>query len=233
MTAPKRLHRLRASASKDGKDVARAIWEKHQKGTQTLVVLNTVERAKAIYDELRKLRKRSDTPTLLLVHSRFRPAEREQLNAALQEKGDAAADRIIVATQVVEAGVDISSRTLVTELAPWASIVQRIGRCNRTGNDGTEDDPAQVFWIDLDEKLAPPYELPTLNFARTHLQRLEGEGVSPKALGDYKAANETPGEPFLPFEHKHVIRRRDVLELFDTAPCPGSAGTGQLRVGRL
>jgi CRISPR-associated endonuclease/helicase Cas3 len=220
MTAAKVLRRLGVAASKDGKDVARAVWaeHRHQSGTQTLVVLNTVERAKAVYDELRKLRKRSETPALLLVHSRFRPAERERLNASLQEKDDAPVDRIIVATQVVEAGVDISSRTLVTELAPWASVVQRIGRCNRTGDDGTKENPARVFWIDLDEKLAPPYEPPALDFARKHLNRLEGEGVSPKALNDYKKANETPGEPFLPFEHKHVIRRRDVMELFDTSP---------------
>jgi CRISPR-associated endonuclease/helicase Cas3 len=28
-----------------------------------------------------------------------------------------------VATQVVEAGVDISARTLITELAPWPGLV--------------------------------------------------------------------------------------------------------------
>ena len=41
------------------------------------------------------------------------------------------AGRIVVATQVVEAGVDISARTLVTELAPWSSLVQRFGRVAR------------------------------------------------------------------------------------------------------
>jgi CRISPR-associated endonuclease/helicase Cas3 len=148
---------------------------------------------------------------LLLVHSRFRPYEREKLNKQLQEAGPAAADRIIVATQVVEAGVDISARTLVTELAPWASVVQRIGRCNRTGDDG----PGQVFWINLDtEKLAAPYEPDDLTFAREQLKKLEGKNVSPKALDDFKRAEKIT----LPFEHTHVVRRRDVLDLFDTSP---------------
>ncbi len=141
MTAEKTLHALSIVSSREMKDAARAVLEKQVVGTQTLVVLNTVERAKAMYDALAKLRTKAALAKLLLVHSRFRPAEREQLNRELQEKGAAAADRIIVATQVVEAGVDISARTLITELAPWASIVQRVGHAiapavNRTTGRG-------------------------------------------------------------------------------------------------
>ena len=111
-------------------------------------MLNTVERAKAVYAELEKLRKSPRRPDLLARPLAVPPAGTAGTERAAPRTGEAAADRIIVATQVVEAGVDISSRTLITELAPWASIVQRIGRCNRTGDDG----PGQVFWIDLDMK---------------------------------------------------------------------------------
>ncbi|MDX1969256.1 MAG: CRISPR-associated helicase Cas3' [Planctomycetaceae bacterium] len=209
MTADKTLKKLAATASKDGKAVAKDVLAQHQDNTQTLVVLNTVDRAKAVYDDLDKLRKKKSPPELLLVHSRFRPAERVKLNEALQSKTPG--DRIIVATQVVEAGVDITSRTMVTELAPWASIVQRIGRCNRTGHDG----PGRVFWVDVaDEKLAPPYEWSDLNFAREYLLKLEDQSVSPKALDDFKQSENIT----LPFEHTHVVRRRDLLDLFDTAP---------------
>lgn len=210
MTADKTLVACEAAASKDGKAVAKEVFKLHQPGTQTLVIANTVDRAKAVFAELEKLRKKSESPKLLLVHSRFRPHERRPLNDQLQDKGEAAKDRIIVATQVVEAGVDISSRTLITELAPWASIVQRIGRCNRTGDDA----PGRVFWIDLDEKQSLPYGDADLAFARAQLKKLDGQGVSPKQLADFKTA-----EGFeLPFEHNHVLRRRDLLDLFDTSP---------------
>jgi len=210
MTADKTLAKCEATASKDGKAVAKEVFKLHQAGTQTLVIANTVDRAKAVFAELEKLRKKSESPKLLLIHSRFRPRERQGLNKQLQDKGDAAKDRIIVATQVVEAGVDISSHTLITELAPWASIVQRIGRCNRTG----DDTPGRVFWIDLDDKQSLPYDEADLNFARAQLKKLDGRGVSPKQLADFKSA-----EGFsLPFEHKHVLRRRDLLDLFDTSP---------------
>jgi len=214
MTARKTLAKLDATSSKDMKDVAKKVWSIHgdNHDSQTLVILNTVERAKAVYDELQKLATKPKVETkLLLVHSRFRPAEREKLNEQLQAKGDAAKDRIIVATQVVEAGVDISSRNLITELAPWASIVQRIGRCNRTGDDG----PGQVFWIDLDpSKQALPYEADELNFAQACLAKLAGADVSPQALDRFKEQQKIE----LPFTHKHVLRRRDLVDLFDTTP---------------
>jgi len=209
MTAKKTLAMLDAAWSKDMKVIAKAVVEKHAKGTQTLVVLNTVERAKTLFGLLPK--DKHAPKNLLLVHSRFRPKEREELNAKLQLKGDETIDRIIVATQVVEAGVDISARTLITELAPWASIVQRAGRCNRTGDDG----PGRVFWIDLDEgKSAAPYEPADLHYAREQLRKLEGETFSPKALDDFKRKEKIE----LPFEHLHVLRRRDLVDLFDTSP---------------
>lgn len=213
MTAAKSLARLDVTSSKDMKDVAKAILGSseraglHQRNTQTLVVVNTVERAKAVYDELLKLRRKSLTPNMLLVHSRFRPAERRQLNEWLQQP---VGDRILVATQVVEAGVDMSARTLVTELAPWPSVVQRMGRCNRTGHDG----PGQVFWLDLGEKLSAPYSPADLNYAKEQLEKLEGQSVSPRDLDQFKSKQGIT----LPFEHKHVLRRRDLLDLFDTAP---------------
>jgi CRISPR-associated endonuclease/helicase Cas3 len=210
MTAEKTLRASGLNSSKDMKEAARYVFEKHTPGSQTLVILNTVDRAKDVYDGLRTLRKKAELPELLLVHSRFRLAERQTLNQKLQEKGEAPAERIIVATQVVEAGVDISAQTLIIELAPWASIVQRIGRCNRTGDDG----PGRVFWFDLEGKLSPPYSEIDLDFSRKQLNKLNDKNVSPKALNDFKRSETID----LPFEHKHVLRRRDLLDLFDTAP---------------
>jgi CRISPR-associated endonuclease/helicase Cas3 len=206
MTAEKRLTPLGVTATNDGKEVAREVVKNHVSGSQTLVVLNTVKRAKAVFAALRK--DKSAPNDVLLVHSRFRPAEREVLNASLTQPG---VDRIIIATQVVEAGVDISARTLITELSPWGSIVQRIGRCNRTGKDG----PGRVFWIDVDaDKQSAPYEAAELLFAREYLTALEGKDLSPKALEDFKKERSIT----LPFTHAHVLRRRDLLDLFDTMP---------------
>jgi CRISPR-associated endonuclease/helicase Cas3 len=116
-----------------------------------------------------------------------------------------AAGRVVCATQVIEAGVDISARLLVTEVAPWSSVVQRLGRCNRRA----EHEEGRVRWVDV--KRAEPYDDAALRPARAALLELEGGDVSPRALSALRV--EEP-EPALPA----VLRRRDLLDLYDTAP---------------
>jgi len=121
---------------------------------------------------------------------------------------------VAIATQVVEAGVDISSRTLITETAPFSSMVQRLGRCNRAG----EEDEATVIWLDRGpladdaggRKLAAPYRVDDLESARAALLDLEGESLSPARL-ETVSVEEAADDPA-------VLRRRDLLDLFDTSP---------------
>ncbi|MEJ1973484.1 MAG: hypothetical protein WDM96_13790 [Lacunisphaera sp.] len=64
--------------------------------------------------------------------------------------------------RAIEAGVDISARALITELAPWSSLVQRFGRCNRKGEFNAIGG-ADIFWINLeadDPKTATGLALP-------------------------------------------------------------------------
>ncbi|MEI7570277.1 MAG: helicase-related protein, partial [Alcaligenaceae bacterium] len=57
------------------------------------------------------------------------------LGDALEFSVAGTTDRIVVSTQVIEAGVDISGGVLVTQMAPWASLVQRFGRAARWGGN--------------------------------------------------------------------------------------------------
>src|SRR5690606_38038512 len=110
--------------------------------------------------------KRPGKTTDLLVHARFRANEREAQTRRL--RNESSEGRIIVATQAIEAGVDISSKVLVTELAPWASLAQRFGRCNRYGEHNAGG--ARVLWLDVaddvDDKDVKPYTKETLAAAR-------------------------------------------------------------------
>ena len=203
-TAVKHLQRAQSVLNGDGaksaaKDylekLAKEIAEAHQPSSTTLVVLNTVERAQGLYETLKK----HTSVRRLLVHARFRAHERRTLNKALMKNEP----RIIVATQAVEAGIDLSARTLFTELAPWSSLVQRFGRCNRHGEHGE----AHVWWIDIaDDKLAAPYAPEATADARNKLTGLSSASPADLPVIDEEATWE------------QVIRRGDFLDLFDTDP---------------
>ncbi len=201
--APKRLERASTVIAKSCEPaLADEILAGHRAGTRTLVVLNTVDRAVGVFDALGK-KARGASVDLVLLHARFRPADRD---AALSRALAPHFDGIVVSTQVIEAGVDVSSPLLFTELAPWPSLVQRAGRCNRTG----EYQDAVVMWFDhVTEDAAPPYEAEELTAARAELLKLET--FNPEAIE--RAAVVSHRAPFT-----HVLRRRDVIDLFDTTP---------------
>lgn len=238
---------------KDTKALAALVRDAHvqeQLGANgpTVVVLNTVDRAIEVFDALGKFKKELKDTEIKLVHSRFRLEERKAWRTAFLNK-DACApgtNRIIVATQVVEAGVDISAALLVTELAPWASLVQRFGRSARWG--GT----ARVIVADLvagaakaavekarkkaesskkkvkkeidvaaitdsaEAKVPSPYALDELRGAREALARLTD--VGPLHLEAFEEAHPDLLPRLYPFEPTHLLLRHELDELFDTTP---------------
>ncbi|MGB9738048.1 CRISPR-associated helicase Cas3' [Chloroflexus sp.] len=111
---------------------ADAVLQRHQRSS--LVICNTVTRARALYRELKQ--KVGQDTELLLLHSQFLPDDRRRIEGELQRRIGVNANRtcanvIVVATQAIEVGVDISAEVLHTELAPPASLIQRAGRCAR------------------------------------------------------------------------------------------------------
>ena len=225
--APKRLVRspVKPASSKkaDLADyvgrLADAVLTAHRTGSMTLAIVNRVDRAQALHGALgKKLSKQAaPPPTLALVHSRFRPADRaREMDKVISADDTNPNGRIVVATQAVEAGVDISAAVLFTELAPWSSLVQRFGRANRKAE---VPGGADVHWIDLlhpvadgtasdkdAEELARPYEVAELQTARDRLTGLSN--VAPVCL--------PPPDDLEP--PRRVIRRKDLEDLFDTDP---------------
>ena len=199
-------------------ELADSVLDAHRPGHMTLAIVNRVTRAQALRAALaeRLARKGGAAPELALVHARFRPADRRREMAKLpvegRRGGEGAKDPIVVSTQAVEAGVDVSAAVLFTELAPWPSMVQRFGRANRYAELA---DGADVRWIDLLDgqendrnaaALASPYTVEEMKIARRHLSRL-----------DDVASNRLP-KPGDIDPPRRVIRRKDLDDLFDTDP---------------
>ena len=130
-----------------------------------LVVLNTVDAAIHVYDGL------TNDFDCTLLHSRFTKEDRRNnLKDAMDKLRTGSG--VVISTQVIEAGIDISTPLLITELASGDSLVQRMGRCaRRKGETGAvyilrkpdEEDPGKL--------VHPPYSNESIKSALAVLER--------------------------------------------------------------
>jgi CRISPR-associated endonuclease/helicase Cas3 len=126
---------------------AEAVLNAHKE--KSIAVCNTVARATYLYRALKDLAEEHGVEDrILLLHSRFLPEDRkakeEEILNLFEEKSSERA--ILIATQVVEVGLDISADSFHTEVAPASAVFQRAGRCARFGGTGT------VYVYDLPTK---------------------------------------------------------------------------------
>jgi len=102
---------------------------------RVIVIVNVVSKAQALFHDLISGYGELD---VILLHSRFASCDRRQKENDLEryfgrnwaEKGDDKC-RVLISTQVIEVGINISCDILHTELAPMSSLLQRAGRCAR------------------------------------------------------------------------------------------------------
>ena len=126
------------------------ILSKFQKN-KILVICNTVKEAQRVYTELKE--KISDKKLINLFHSKFIKRDRtikenEILKLGNKNNKDFG---IWIATQVVEASLDIDFDILITELSDLSGLFQRMGRCYR--NRPLLDDETNCFVFTGDEKV--------------------------------------------------------------------------------
>ncbi|EOX1307599.1 CRISPR-associated helicase Cas3' [Listeria monocytogenes] len=95
-----------------------------------LVICNTISKAKKIYSELKE---HFQGEEIHLIHSQFIKKDRSAKEKAIFKDGqkDSTKKCIWVATQVVEASLDIDFDLLFTELSDVNGLFQRMGRCYR------------------------------------------------------------------------------------------------------
>lgn len=116
---------------KDGIEVDALADELSEVSNSVLVILNTIDDTKQLYDLLSE--KCSPDVNLCLLNTHFTTEDRKKkiadINGHLKRN-----DRIVVvSTQLVEAGVDIDFPVVYRDMTIVSSIVQSAGRCNRNG----------------------------------------------------------------------------------------------------
>jgi len=81
-------------------------------------------------------------------NSRYRPKDRRVLIRLADVLTATGVPFVFVATQAVEAGVDLSFARVYRDLAPLDSVVQAAGRCNRSFEWGKENGRVTVWLLD-------------------------------------------------------------------------------------
>lgn len=93
----------------------------------TLIVLNTVRAAEAVWDTIKEPLKNKGFETYFLS-SHVTPLERLQ---RIRNIKFSSRKKVVVSTQLVEAGVDIDMEKVIRDMGPFDSINQVAGRANR------------------------------------------------------------------------------------------------------
>lgn len=130
---------------------------------KTLALANTVRDAQQITQAMESL----GIPTLL-IHSRYRDPDRVSVAQLSDFSG------VIISTQSIECGVDISAKNVITAIAPWDSLVQRFGRCNRSG----EYESSHIFVVDVADDQTYPYDRSRIQQSRDILSTLTSASLS-------------------------------------------------------
>jgi CRISPR-associated endonuclease/helicase Cas3 len=205
--------------------IANAVLEQHEAATLSLVICNTVDRAREVF------RAMSSVEHKVLLTSRFRREDRARHEKRLldfdanRKAGRLPSDDpglICVSTQVIEAGVDISAHRLWTELAPWPSMLQRLGRLNRKGDDQQAracawETPKEGGKKKLDR--IGPYEAGDIERAKKLIEAfvpLSQSQAFSEAIAELEASNKKEVTEALQPEPSPLPRALDVHGLFST-----------------
>ena len=172
--------------------LAKEVVSEHQEASLSLVVCNTVSVAQQAYAAIRATY--TGTSDVVLLTSRFRAKDRKENQDKLLNFEEArkraktgetvfAPGIICVSTQVIEAGVDLSARRLWSEIAPWPSVIQRLGRLNRDGR--LNGDARAYFWqepenVKRGKRFNGPYETQSVKLGLELVTRMVKECDSDK-----------------------------------------------------
>lgn len=153
------------------------IAERFAATPQMLCIVNSRAHARALYDRVSGLPGAAHLTTLMC------PAHRRERLAALRVRLKAREPVRLVATSLIEAGVDISFPEVWRALAGLDSIAQAAGRCNREGELLPELGRVVVF--DSTDFPAPRALLLPQQAARAVLRDHAQDPLSPAALAAF------------------------------------------------
>jgi len=124
-----------------GKITEDMLLEKLKTEKQALCILNTKNNVQRLYEKIKG-------EGVYHLSTFMYPEHRQKRLAAIRDRLKANEKCIVIATSLVEAGVDLDFQTVYRELAGIDSMIQAAGRCNREGKRDAQSSFACYFQLE-------------------------------------------------------------------------------------
>ncbi|MBI3891367.1 MAG: CRISPR-associated helicase Cas3' [Candidatus Wallbacteria bacterium] len=125
----------------------RLLDEVRESCADVLVVCNTIASARYLHGRLRETLPPEE---LFYLSTHVTPLDRLERLRRLGKRGTR---RVLVSTQLIEAGVDLSFGRVYRDLAPLDCVIQAAGRCNRSAE--LDAGAVELLWLVDDTKPRP------------------------------------------------------------------------------
>ena len=177
-----------------------------------LIVVNNVKQCVEIYATLKEM-----GANARCLHSRFLQSDRKEIIGWAKSTGHKG--KILVSTQVIEAGMDIDYDVLITEISPVDSIIQRAGRVNRIR------DPNRTAEIFVFEPRGDNMEVNELIYGKKHLDKT-------REILDILNANDSSIQKALDYVYTESEETEELIRTYDkihnlVMECESFAGNGE------
>ena len=132
---------------KDGEITGEELTRRLEGESQVLCILNTRAKAQEIYEKV------GDGEGIFHLSTLMYPKHRHEVLAEIRGRLEAKQKCCVIATSLVEAGVDLDFQTVYREEAGLDSVIQAAGRCNREGHRTAADSKTHVFRFVPEERV--------------------------------------------------------------------------------
>lgn len=138
----------RTKVSFEGEYTEESLIEELGKHNQALCILNSRKRVQRVYESLKG-------EGVYHLSTFMYPKHRRRILDTIRKRLKEGKKCLLIATSLVEAGVDFDFCTVFRELAGLDSIIQAAGRCNREGRKKKEECRTIVFTLQEDGTRIP------------------------------------------------------------------------------
>lgn len=160
-----------------GKVTEETLLERLRTEHQALCIVNTKKSAQKLYQEMSE---EGVYHLSTLMYSVHRKAVLKRIRARLK----AGEKCILIATSLVEAGVDLDFQNVYRQLAGIDSVIQAAGRCNREGARAMEDSHTYIF--QMEDEVKVPGQEQQIDTAKQIIRKFNDISM-PEAIQEYFA----------------------------------------------